>query len=162
MIIYVLKLNQWKNTKEVIDWFASSDEKPLYKFVPFNKTESHPSIKGPLLEKALKFAEDTLTYQPKTRLLSNTLENLLLFNKSETWIKKDSGLFDIAKGPFDGAEVCELVGNFLLHKLPGKCKRRNLALYRVDGFAIFKNVNGPDSEKIFKKIVNCFVWGETG
>ena len=31
-----LKLNQWKNTKEVIDWFVSIDEKPLYKFVQFD------------------------------------------------------------------------------------------------------------------------------
>ena len=100
-----------------------------------------------------------MTYQPKTRLLSNTLENSLLFHKSETWMKKGSGLFDIAMGAFDGAEVCELVGNLLLHKLPGKCKRKNLALYRVDGLAIFNNANGPDSEKNFKKIVNCFVWG---
>ena len=29
--MYILELNQWKNTKEVIDWFASIDEKPLYK-----------------------------------------------------------------------------------------------------------------------------------
>ena len=57
LIIYILKLNQWKNTKEVIDWFASIDEKPLYKVVQFDITEFYLSIKGPLLEKALKFAE---------------------------------------------------------------------------------------------------------
>ena len=28
-----LRLNQWKNTKEVIDWVANIDEKPFYKFV---------------------------------------------------------------------------------------------------------------------------------
>ena len=53
-----LRLNQWKNTKEVIDWFASIDEKPLYKVLQFDITEFYPSIKGPLLEKALKFAEE--------------------------------------------------------------------------------------------------------
>ena len=52
---------------------------------------------------------------------------------------------------FDGAEVCELVGNFLLHKLSEKYERKNLALYRDDGLAIFKNVSGPDSEKFKKK-----------
>ena len=40
-----------------IDWFASIDEKPLYKVVQFNIIEFYPSIKRPLLEKALKFAE---------------------------------------------------------------------------------------------------------
>ena len=43
-------------------------------------------------------------------------------------MKTDSGLFDVAMGAFDGAEVCELVGNFLLHKLSEKYERKNLAL----------------------------------
>ena len=63
-------------------------------------------------------------------------------------MKKDSELFDVAMGAFDRADVCELVGNFLLHKLSEKYERKNLALYRDDGIAIFKNVNRPDSEKI--------------
>ena len=55
--MYILKLNEWKNTKEVIGWFASIDEKPLYKVLQFDITEFYPSIKGPLLPKALKFEE---------------------------------------------------------------------------------------------------------
>ena len=42
-------------------------------------------------------------------------------------MKKDSGSFDVAMGAFDEAEVCELVGNFLLPKLSEKYKRKNLA-----------------------------------
>ena len=57
-------------------------------------------------------------------------------------------MFDVAMGAFHGAEVCELVGNFLLHKLSEKYEKKNLALYCDDGLAIFKNVNWPDSEKI--------------
>ena len=57
----------------------------------------------------------------------------------------------------DGAEVCELVGNFLLHKLSEKYKRKNLALYRDDGLAIFKNANGPDPEKIKKHFCKLFI-----
>ena len=52
-----LKLNQWKSTKEVTDWFVSIDEKPIYIFVQPGRKELHPSIKEPLLENALKFAE---------------------------------------------------------------------------------------------------------
>ena len=63
-------------------------------------------------------------------------------------MKKDSGLLDMAIGAFDGAEVCELVGNFLLHKLSEQYERKYLALYLDDGIALFKNVNRPDSEKI--------------
>ena len=65
----MLKLNQWKNTKEVIDQFGGIDEKPFYKFVEFDITEFYPSIKGPLLEEALKFIEEYIEYQLTTRLL---------------------------------------------------------------------------------------------
>ena len=45
-------------------------------------------------------------------------------------MKKDSGLFDIEMGAFDGAEVCEHAANFLFHKLSEKYKERIL-LYTV-------------------------------
>ena len=38
-----------------------------------------------------------------------------------------------------------------------KYKRKNLALYRDDGLAIFKNVNGPDPEKIKKHFCKLFI-----
>ena len=62
--------------------------------------------------------------------------------------EKDSWLFDVAMGAFDGAEVWELVVNFLLHNLSQKYKRKNLTLYRDGRITIFKNVNRPDPEKI--------------
>ena len=37
-----------------------------------------------------------------------------LFNQDHVWIKKDGGLFDVTMGAFDGAEVCELIGTYLL------------------------------------------------
>lgn len=65
-------------------------------------------------------------------------------------MKKDRGLFDVAMGALDGAEVCEVVGNFLLHKLSQKYERKNLLLYCADWLAIFRNVSGPTSEIIKK------------
>ena len=75
--------------------------------------------------------KSTLTYQPSTRLLLNTHKNTPI-QQIETWMKKDSGLFDVAKGAFDGAEVLEPVGNFLFIKLSEKYKRKNLILYGDD------------------------------
>lgn len=57
-------------------------------------------------------------------------------------------------GVFDGAEVCELVSIFILHKLSKTHAISDLGLYRDDGVAIFKNVNGPDSERIKKTPFN--------
>ena len=62
--------------------------------------------------------------------------------------EKNNGLFNAAMAIFDEASVCELVGSFLLHNLSKKYERKNLALYREDGLAIFKNVSGPALEKI--------------
>ena len=71
-------------------------------------------------------------------------------------MKKDSGLFDVTMGAYDGVEVCELVGTFLLHKLSLKYNKNNIGIYRDDGLAIFKNISGPKSEKAKKGIQKLF------
>ena len=58
----------------------------------------------------------------------------------------------------DGAEVCELVRTFLLHKRSQKYNKNNIGLYRDDdGLAIFKNISGPKSEKFKKDIKKLFM-----
>ena len=71
-------------------------------------------------------------------------------------MKKDSGLFDVTMGAYDGAEVCELVGTFLLYKLSLKYNKNDIGLYRDDGLAIFKNISGLKSEKVKKDILKLF------
>ena len=78
----------------------------------------------------------------------------LLFNESHTWIKKEGGLFDVTMGAYDGAEVCELVGTYLLSLIGSKYK--NVGLYRDDGLSVFKNMSGPGNEKIKKDIQRIF------
>ena len=53
-------------------------------------------------------------------------------------MKKD-GLFDVTMGAYDGAEVCELVGTFLLDKISVKYDKNNIGLYRGKGLSVFKN-----------------------
>ena len=53
-------------------------------------------------------------------------------------------------GAYDGAEVCELVGIFILYQLSRECHKNNIGLYRDDGLAVFKNISGPQAEKIKK------------
>ena len=71
-------------------------------------------------------------------------------------IKKDSGLFDVTMGAYDWAEVCELVGAFLLYKVSLKHNKNNIGLYRDDGLAIFKTISGPKLEKVKKDIQKLF------
>ena len=47
----------------------------------------------------------------------------------------------------DGAELCELVGSFLLHQLSNKYNKKSIGLYREDGLAVFKNKSGPQVER---------------
>ena len=53
-------------------------------------------------------------------------------------------------GVFDGAQVCELVGVFLLHQLSKLYEEKDIGLYRDDGLAVFKNKSEPQLKK-FKK-----------
>ena len=54
-------------------------------------------------------------------------------------MKKD-GFFDVTMGAYDGAEVCELVGTFLLDKISVKYDKNSINLYRNNGLSLFKNV----------------------
>ena len=59
-------------------------------------------------------------------------------------------------GAFDGAEVCEAVGNFLLYQLSKNYNKKDIGLYRDDELAKFKNVSGSKAEKIKKDIQKLF------
>ena len=59
-------------------------------------------------------------------------------------------------GAHDGAEVCELVGTFLLEKISEICNKSNIGLYRDDGLSIFRNKSGTQLEKMKKKLQRLF------
>ena len=59
-------------------------------------------------------------------------------------------------GAYDGVEVCELVGSFLLYTLSLKYNKINTGLYQDDGLADFRNVSGPNCEKIKKEFQKLF------
>ena len=80
----------------------------------------------------------------------------LLFNKQQIWIKKESGLFDVTMGAYDGAEVCELVGIFILYQLSRIYNKNDIGLYRHDGLAVFRNTSSPQAEKIKKYFQSIF------
>ena len=66
-------------------------------------------------------------------------------------MKKDvEELFDITKGSFDGAEVCELVGLFMLNKLNELVTNGSVGLYRDDGLAAVHNYSGPEMDRLRK------------
>ena len=70
--------------------------------------------------------------------------------------EKRQRIIRLTLGAYDGAEVCELVGTFLLNKLFLKYNKNEIGLYRDDSLAIFKNISGPKSEKTKKNIQKLF------
>ena len=52
---------------------------------------------------------------------------------------------------YDGAEVCEFVGLFLLNNLGNNFDKNSVGLYGDVGFALFKNISGHQADKIRKE-----------
>ena len=156
-IVKSTKLNQWKNTNSVLEWFNNLPDKPARSFISFDVVDFYPSISEDLLKEALEFASlyDAITEEEKSIIVQ--AKQSLLFNRNSAWSKKQSSsLFDVTMGSFDGAETCELVGSFLLSKITPVCGN-DIGLYRDDGLAAF---NKPPREiEAIKKHI-CKVFGD--
>ena len=59
-------------------------------------------------------------------------------------------------GAYDGAEICELVGLFILFKFQQLNKIKNFSLYRDDGLAVVKHMSGPQSKNVKKELQLLF------
>ena len=152
----VLGVNQWKNTKSVIEWFKVITDKQLHTFTVFDIKDFYPSIKERLLKEALSFAKRHIEINPKDMEVISHARKSLLFSDDVPWIKKQGGLFDVTMGAYDGAEVCELVGTYLLSLISVKYNKHDIGLYRDDGLAVFKNTSGPQNERIKKDLQKIF------
>ena len=150
-----LGINQWKSTNNVIDWFTNIQEKGKHTFTMFDIKDFYPSITETLLRNAMNFAKRHTNVSKKDIELIYHARKSLLFNENDTWMKKE-GLFDVTMGAYDGAEICELVGAFLLNRICSKYSKKDIGLYRDDGLAVFKSVSGPQSEKIKKEFQKIF------
>ena len=78
----------------------------------------------------------------------------LLFQNGEPWMKKSCDQdFDDPMGCFDGAEVCDTTGLFLLHRLSHIVKKSDIGLYRDDGLGIIQNMPKPEIERMKNTMV---------
>ena len=59
-------------------------------------------------------------------------------------------------GCYDGAEVCELVGSYLLKKVSNIVDKKSIGLYRDDELAILQNLSGPRIKQKRKDIIEMF------
>ena len=64
-----------------------------------------------------------------------------LWYKNQPWKKKVNPEFDSTMGSFDGAEVCDLIGLYILHIITSSglgIRKEELGLYRDDGLGIMR------------------------
>ena len=151
-----LKANQWKNTAAVVEWFKAINNKNSYKFCMFDIKDFYPSINEALLSDALKYAHKHIQVLKKDIDLIMHTKRSLLFDCNKAWVKKKEENVDVTMGAYDGAEVCELVGTYLLSLLSEKYNVDEIGLYREDGLSVFKDICGPQAERIKKDFQSIF------
>ena len=142
-LVKLLYVNQWKNSAIVIEWFKNIEDKKNCTFIKFDIRESYPSITETILNKTSLFAKQHHNISNDNTRLTKHCGKSLLFSNNEAWKKKQTeSCFDVTMGSFDGAEVCELVGIYILCFLAKLIKKRDCDLYRDDALLILRNVNG--------------------
>ena len=104
------------------------------------------------------YAKGITTINDETVNIIKQARKSLLFDQDlNIWQKKgNNSMFDVTMGSFDGAEICELVGLYLLNKLSFLVEKEHIGLYRDDGLAVITNANGPKLDSIRKNIIAHF------
>ena len=127
--------------------------KGMCKFLKFDIVDFYPSITEDLLTKSLEFAQNYVEVDEHTANIIMHCRQSILFSNGSAWSKKSSPQFDVAMGSFDGTEVCELVGLYMLYHLSSVIgDQTNIGLYRDDGLAILEATSGPKMDRFRKKI----------
>ena len=55
-------------------------------------------------------------------------------------------IFDVTFQSYDGTEICEVLGLYILHVLGEKYGKDRIGLHHNDGWAFFENINGSQVE----------------
>ena len=151
------QVQQWKNTNEVIQWFNSINDKKSCTFLSFDVIDFYPSINETLLKEALEFASEFTAITEDEKEIIMHSKDTLLFHNNSTWQKSNqTNQFDITMGSYDGAETCELIGKYILHKIKHIIDHKDVGLYRDDGLAVLRNMSPSQTNQLVKSLTREF------
>ena len=105
------------------------------KFVSFDIDAYYPSITPELLAEAMDWGDNFVKITNSDCELFKEARRTFLFHDGDIWAKTKLPQFDVPMGNYDGAEICELVGLFLLNEIVEAnigMKKENMGLYRDD------------------------------
>ena len=124
----ILNVNQWRNMQNVIDWFGNIEEKTRHSFISFDIIDFYPSIYENLLDQALSWASNLASISNEDiSIIKHARKYLFLARFRKPWTKNNnSNLFDVTMCSYDGAEICELVGLFILKQVRKTFGNKNI------------------------------------
>ena len=126
-------LNQLQPTNDAIIWFNNLKEKNQRYFLIFDIVSYYTNISEKLLKETFKWAGSIMKIPKSDEEIVFMARKSFLFLNGTPWVKKNGSSFDVTMGAFDGTEVAEFVGLFLLHKLSHIMNIMDFALYQDDG-----------------------------
>ena len=154
-----LKFHQWRDPQEVTKWFKEIKCKRSASFLKFDIVGFYPAITKSLFDRALKFASKHIFISKADLDTIFAARQSFLFHEDEPWEKVGAENFDVTMGAYDGAECCEVVGLYLLHKLTekgsGTFSKAAVGLYRDDGLSIVRG-DPAEVERVSKKLKKIF------
>ena len=122
----------------------------------FDIKEFYPSINEKLLDEALEFAKTYTDIDNNDKNIIKHAAKSILYSNGEIWKKKNetnqNSLFDITMGGFHGAEICELVGLYMLEGLNQIIPEQKVGLYRDDGLTAIPKQKRHHAENLKKKL----------
>ena len=127
---------QWKNTLSVLQWFKRIVNKQRFTFIQFDIVDFYPSINEKLLKDSIEWAETFVPLSDDQKEIIFHVRQNFLYDKDQPWVKKGRTNFDVPQGSYDSAEICELVGLYLLHLLNIANLGIQVGIYRDDGLAL--------------------------
>ena len=111
-----------------------------------------------LLKKAIEWARQFCPISDLDEEIFMHCRRTFLFHDGKAWVKKENSDFDVPMGSFDGAEICEITGLYILDKLISSnigLTKENTGLYRDDGL-VATPMTPRQAENMFKKIHAVF------
>ena len=100
----------------------------------------YPSISLNLFNEAIQCASTITEISDSDKTIIKHSRKTLPFHNNQSWEKKFGDPdFDVPMGCYDGSEICELVGIFILNKVSNIIDKISIGLYHADGLGVFES-----------------------
>ena len=142
-------LIQWRSDLSAVKWFKQLQNKEGLRFIEFDICSFYPNITRELLTNAIQWAATIVDIPREDIDLILHTKMSILISGGDVWVKKGQDPFDVGMGSYDGAEVCDLVGLFLLSKLADLPMEGGL--YRDDALFV-TSLKSKENNRVVERI----------